>query len=151
LEAIKTGVLIGNFGLGILIDDKPVCKYFENSPLITLESSEIIIASSICREQLQKEDILTDKNKENEPFIVEGKKEEAQKFVIPIKKNIELNFFMPPGSAPYISQMLRLLRDKFGKVEITIKTSEGEITEEDYENKIIETLKSIGTMKELLK
>lgn len=151
LEAIKTGVLIGNFGLGILVDNMPVCKYFENNPLITLESNEIIIASSISREQLQKEQITGDKKEDSKPETGENEKEETELFKVPIKKTLEINFFMPPGSAPHISQMLKLLRNKFNKVEITIKTSEGEITEEDYENKIIETLKSIGTMKELLK
>jgi hypothetical protein len=58
---------------------------------------------------------------------------------------------MPPGTASDISGILRLLRERFEKVQIIINASEGKMAEEEYENTVSETMKSLKTKRELFR
>jgi hypothetical protein len=58
---------------------------------------------------------------------------------------LELPFFeIPKGKVADISRLLSYIQTKFGKLEIKIKATEGEMTKEELEDKIKESLKQLG-------
>lgn len=145
LDSIKAGVTNGNFGLGILEENKPVCKYFKENVLPTLDTNEILLSKNISHKQ---EDPI--KLEEPSPPMTPEPKSESTPD-IPQKLEVKLDFLMPPNTASDISGILRLLRERFEKVQIIINASEGKMDDEEYKNTIIETMKSLKTKRELFR
>lgn len=56
-----------------------------------------------------------------------------------------LKFDIPRGKVSQIIGMMHFLQSKFAKLKVTIDASEGSITEGEYESKIKETLRQLGT------
>jgi len=144
IESIKIGVKNGNFGLGIIEDNKPICKYFKEDVTPTLDTNEVLMSKDISHKQ---EEEITPKEKPSQipPGPIEPKPN------IPQKDEVKLDFLMPPGTASDISGILRLLRERFEKVQIIINASEGKMAEEEYKNTVIETMKSLKTKRELFR
>ncbi|MCX6246558.1 MAG: DUF499 domain-containing protein [Bacteroidetes bacterium] len=154
LSCIHEGVKNGVFGVGVLEEDKPICKFFKE-PLSILEYGDyIIIEASICKEQKQKERQELE-NKEQgklpdstgleigEPVPGKAKPQDGQ-FATPTMKEVKLHFYVPHGKTSSLVGMLNLLQRNFQKLDITIHATQGEISEQDHEDKIKETLRQMG-------
>ncbi|MFW5871817.1 MAG: hypothetical protein ACOCUT_01800 [bacterium] len=57
---------------------------------------------------------------------------------------VELCFDIPLGKVHDIASAINLLRMRFDKVEITISSTNGKMTKQEYELKILETFQQFG-------
>lgn len=156
LACVHEGVKNGVFGVGILEDDKPICKYFKEQFFIMDYGDYIIIDAATCKAQKEKEkeSEKTAETTSGKPGdkgsneVSEGKtdkeKEKDTTPVIPTLSSINLSFDVPKGQTSKLVGMLNLLQHYFENLNITITTSDGQITEQDYEDKIKETLRQMG-------
>jgi hypothetical protein len=147
VEAIAQGVKQGLFGLGELNDDRTsvTCRYFKKDATVEFGETEVIVRDSICQLQKQSEEPTF------VPFPV-GKSEDQsvttpamQPPQEPIKTldHVTLDFEVPRGKISQLMGMMSLLQSKFRGLRITVKATEGSISEDDYINKIKETLKQL--------
>ena len=155
-DGIINGVHIGEFGLGELKNDVPVCSYFkEEIPgIFTFLGNEIIINQEICRKQKEEEREKTPPYPSGEsgekPTVDEGSKEEGGEILVtpPIKQHVKemvcLKFKIPSGHVADIMRLMNLLQTKFKTLEIELNAKDGAITDQDYENTIKETFRQLG-------
>lgn len=150
-KAIIEGVKIGIFGLGELNYEKPRCIYYKKNPIVGFGETEIIINAEVCVEQLDAtetnpptvdEPISTEDGGNGEPTTSGGTDTDTSD--IGIVKNVHLTFIIPKGKTSDVMRIVNYLQQKFEKIEISIKAQEGEISKQDYENKIKEALRQLG-------
>ena len=48
-QSISEGVETGLFGLGELVDEKPICHYFKKTPSVALTENEILLSEKLCK------------------------------------------------------------------------------------------------------
>ncbi len=147
-NAIREGVRAGVFGLGELIKDEIKCHYFKQSSTPTLSENEIIIRDDISQKQTEKplegapieheitKDMQPEDTKEDETELTEKVKKEL--------KELNLRFNLPKGKASEILRTINYIQQKFNKTEISIRALDGTLSEQDYENKILEALRQLG-------
>jgi hypothetical protein len=149
-QGLAEGVRMGMFGLGELEDDKPVCRYFKEQPSVAFSESEVIISEALCYEQKKAEQVPV-----GTPYLptefgtlpkIGEKETEWQKSGIQAKlrDRIELRFQVPKGKVANIMGVMNLLQSKFESLEIELTASDGEISEQDYEDKIKEAFGQLG-------
>jgi guanylate kinase/signal peptidase I len=154
LTCIHEGVKNGVFGVGILDDEKPVCKYYKEQLPVIDYGDYILIEPLYCKEQKvqekseQENKVIgtatlkgTDEIRESESVI---EKPNEGSPPIPTMREVTLQFDIPYGKTSNLVGMLNLLQRNFQKLNINIHATEGEITEQDHEDKIKETLRQMG-------
>ena len=152
-SGIREGVAQGLFGLGELENGDPVCRYFkENSPSITLFGSEVIIREDICSTQKEAEEGKEEKSDgvtyppggTPAPDIVEGGDDVDQSDSDSSppessgRKEIHLQFTVPKGKVAGLMGVMNLLQANFNNLRIDLRATDGEMSEQDYEDKIKE-------------
>ncbi|HLC15612.1 MAG TPA: AAA family ATPase, partial [Thermodesulfovibrionia bacterium] len=155
-SGITEGVLTGTFGLGEIEDNKPICRYFKENPIIALDGNEAIIREEICKEQKSEEQKPEEKKAET-PTGTEYKhkdnehkdnaneqKEGTKKPESQYKESIMLRFLIPKGKVSNIMGVMNFLQSKFETLEIELIASEGRISVHDYEEKIKEAFSQMG-------
>lgn len=149
-QSLQEGINKGLFGLGELVDGKPICRYYKDTPLaIAFSGDEVIIKEDICKRQKESvedqeesgkikssDGLITD---QGEDFTSAEDKSEKTKE----REKIFLKFRIPKGKVSNIMGMLNYLQSKFENLEIEISATEGSISEQDYEDKINETLSQL--------
>jgi hypothetical protein len=60
------------------------------------------------------------------------------------KDKVCLRFQVPKGKVAQIMGVMNLLQNKFGCLEIEIIATDGQISEQDYEDKIKESFRQLG-------
>jgi hypothetical protein len=144
-ESILQGVKEGLFGLGEMDEDgiSARCKYFKTDVIVMPDENEVIIKDSICN--TQKEPV-----GDRPPGPSDLGRENVQGKVVLVEQTtrgrngVTLKIEVPQGKVSQILGMIHYLQSKFEKIELTISAKEGSITEEEYENKINETLRQLG-------
>lgn len=149
-DAIKEGTKQGLFRAGYLENDNPKPQYFQEEFQPSLEETEIIIKAELC----QKEDRETEIKERSDTYVVtqpielkeEIREEEKPKGRFKSHNKIYLELSTKPGKLSDIVRIINLIKDKFEDVNITVTISaqNGEITIEDYENKIKEAIYQAG-------
>ncbi len=149
-QGISEGVRSGLFGLGELEENRPVCRFFKDKelPSVALSGKEIMITEAICREQQKKEE----EQKLSVPYPGPGGKPEPpkeadSKKTLPrgqVINKVGIKFELPKGKVSNIMGTLNYLQSKFNKLEITIKAEDGQLTEQEYEDKIEEAFTQSG-------
>jgi hypothetical protein len=140
-QGMTEGVCAGLFGLGELENGKPVCRYYREQPSIAFSPSEILISETLCIEQKKKEEIVKlhpSEIKTPEATWVKG---------VPTaqaKKMVQLRFQIPKGRVAGIMGVMNLLQSKFDSLEVEIVATDGEISEQDFEDKIKESFRQLG-------
>ncbi len=147
-EAIGQGVKQGLFGLGELSDDgaSVTCRYFKEDAEVEYGETEVIVKDGICLLQKQLGESTP------VPFPVgrtESKESVAPKAPsrqVPLRAidHVTLEFEVPRGKISQLMGMMSFLQSRFQDLHISVKATEGSISEEDYVNKIKETLKQLG-------
>jgi len=148
-EGIAEGVRSGLFGLGELENGKPVCRYYREQPSIAFSSSEVLISETLCIEQMKKKEPITaipgiisepgpSVVKESEATWVKGVPTDRA------KKKVQLRFQIPKGKVAGIMGVMNLLQSKFDSLEVEIVATDGEISEQDFEDKIMEAFRQLG-------
>jgi hypothetical protein len=152
-QGIMEGVRSGLFGLGEMQNNKPLCHYFRESPMVAFSENEILICESVCLEQRRKEATVLIEPEPVEAGPTPQIGEESPKWgsgataTIPGiagKGKVHLKFQVPKGKVAQIMGVMNLLQSKFGNLEIEIVATNGQISEQDYEDKIKESFRQLG-------
>ena len=148
-QGITEGVCSGLFGLGELVDGKPVCRYYREQPSIAFSGSEVLISEALCIEQMKKkEPIAATPGTILEPGPSEIREPEAPWVkgvpTTQTKKVVQLRFQLPKGKVAGIMGVMNLLQSKFDMLEIELVATDGEISEQDFEDKIKESFRQLG-------
>ena len=137
-DCIKEGVKRGLFGLGEIINGKPVCRYFQKAISPSFTENEILIKAELCSRPESEE-------KEREISVGTREEEVTEHVSIPegvqnIYKRIHLKLGVPLGKFATITRIINYLKSKFEDVEteLIIKCKNGAILVSDYEDKIKE-------------
>jgi hypothetical protein len=153
-ECVKIGVRQGVFGVGTIVDHKPVCKFFQESLLSLEYGIDIIIDAEISRKQ--KSELIekplagtptpgpTDTPGGGTPKDDGDTTGEQPTPEMKVMKQLTLDFEIPVGKASSLLGMINFIQKKFANVSIKINAQEGEIDKQDYEDKIKETLRQMG-------
>ena len=146
-SGIREGVEQGLFGLGELKDGKPVCRYFKESPVsITFSGSEVIIREDICIAQREAKP-------EEPPEPIYRPDDGTNKKIIeppgpeppPDGRNsVHLKFTIPRGKVAGLMGVMNLLQLNFDNLQIELLATEGQMSDQDYEDKIKEAFVQLG-------
>ena len=148
-SGIRAGVEQGLFGLGELEDEKSICRYFkERPPSVAFSGSEVIIREDICIAQKEAE---KEKEKPPEPLypLDDGTK---KKIIEPPgpepppdgRNSVHLKFTIPKGKVAGLMGVMRLLQSNFDNLQIELLATEGQMSDQDYEDKIKEAFVQLG-------
>ena len=149
-QGLFEGIKKGLFGLGELVNEKPVCHYFEETPsVMSFSGYEVIIKEDICNKQKEKTEVKTEGEEEKTGDGKVGEKgpgygEGGNDQKTDIKNKLLLKFHVPKGKVSNIMGMLNYLQSKFDNLRLEILADEGSISEQEYEDKINETLRQLG-------
>ncbi len=150
-SSIKQGVKEGLFGIGILEDGKPVCKYFKEDCDPELEEGEVIIKKDLCQEKahpvqaspstFQESMVQEDQELQQTPVSYPETKKEEEK----VYRSILLKLKVQKEKLDSILNIVRAmlyLKEKFDQVDIRIEISakNGQITLHEYEDKVKENI-----------
>ncbi len=142
-RGILEGIRNGLFGLGELAGDQAICHYFKSDATLSFAEREIIICEKVCSEQEQ----------EKEKEVSEhDKAEESEKVDTPEEHGLNkekhfrlsLNFILPKGKVASLMGIMNYLQSKYEVLNLEINATHGEITEQEYEEKILEALRQTG-------
>lgn len=148
-QGIIEGVRSGLFGLGELQNDKPVCRYFREFPTVAFSGNEILISEALCLDQKREEEALslapiTLSEPTPPPELAEKPtKWDRAPSVIQARNKVQLRFQVPKGKVSQIMGVMNLLQSKFDSLEIELFADDGEISEQDYEDKIKESFRQL--------
>jgi len=164
-EAWKAGILEGVrkglFGLGELIEEEPVCRYFNEEPSISLTGNEVLIRAEVCQQQraAQAEQTAYSTTEGILPPVnnIQGVSETATSFAVgtpsldsfPVPqsggfKQLKLEFDLPRGKVSSLMGILNFLQSRFGRMKITLNVEDGELTEQEFEDRIREAFRQMG-------
>jgi hypothetical protein len=159
-NSISEGVKEKLFGLGVLSEDGPVCKYFGTLAEPNFEEGEILIKKELCIEKEEKEE-------EVEP-IPSGKEKPEVQISQPtgsasyesspatglidagrsshVIKEFRLRVKVPTWRLPDVARTLRLIPEKFEEVELRLEVIAhgGKATKQFLHDKIEEGLRQAG-------
>lgn len=132
--AIREGVRKGSFGIGEKTGDKFIPRVFMQEPsIITLSDNEILIQASLCTGLLAEAPSLdppdADENinlPDNEGGVDPLPSGES-------KKAIGIRFMLPQGKVSNVAQCLNQLQSNFQNMQVELKASDGEISQDAYE------------------
>jgi len=151
-QGIAEGVRQGLFGLGALEDERPVCRYFgkKEEPFVGLAGSEVIIRAEVCQAQREAEGgeppyrsrLKVDTGIRDAGLIDGGKTPGVGRAAV--HKRVHLRFTVPKGKVSGLMGVMNLLQHKFGRLEVVLGAAEGEISEQEYEDKILEAFRQLG-------
>ncbi|MGA8831836.1 MAG: DUF499 domain-containing protein [Desulfomonilaceae bacterium] len=156
VRSISDGVKKGLFGLGELEDGKFKCHYFKEDPQVGLTGGELLIKAEICeRVRLEAAKNIARSAEVPAPFVdspggtgphtPSGDRTTGETMSLPLgHKEINLRFKLPKGKASNLLGIINLLQHNFQSTEITIRTKDGQITEDDYDAKILEAFRQAG-------
>ena len=149
-QGLAEGVRMGMFGLGELEDDKPVCRYFRREPSVAFSGSEVIISETLCREHEEEEEASKAGREPyppistTPPLVPTGKIEDTLAPPKHVRDVIHVKFQVPKGKVSSVMGVMNLLQSKFDNLEIELIADGGEISEQDYEDKIKEAFRQLG-------
>ena len=121
VTGIREGVVKGEFGIGEKMGDEPIQRAFKQDPrTVTLSDNEVIIHPSCCKE-------IVPEPKPKPPETPEEILEPQQ------RQSVRLRFTVPSGKVSHMSQHVNALQSQFKNIQVELTTSDGEISEADYE------------------
>lgn len=147
-KGINEGVRMGLFGLGEMENDKPICRYFKELPTLAFSGNEVMINEAVCREQWRKKELSVQDITQQEISEIPGPAYEPTKketdFKAKTKDKVQLKFQVPKGKISNIMGVMNLLQNKFETLQIELVACDGNISEQDYEDKIKEAFRQMG-------
>ena len=142
LEGVRQGV----FGLGEAQGGELVCHYFKQQASVAFSGNEVLIREEICREQTKAETEVGAPKPTPEaeaaggPFGRAGEDRRGRES----RKRLQLEFIIPKGKVSSLLGVLNFLQAKFSKLKIALSAEEGEISEQEYDDKVEETFRQMG-------
>ena len=158
-SGIAEGVKQGIFGLGELQDGKPVCRYFKESPPpLSFTENEVIISAEICvNQRTEREGGQSGVGPGGSAYTGGGGSANTTSMVEPprpqptltppspdSRTSVQLEFTLPQGQVSSLMGVMNLLQREFNNLQIKLTATGGEMSEQDYEDKIKEALNQLG-------
>ena len=141
-SAVKIGVKQGQFALGeINTDGKVICTAFEEDVTIPIEEMDLLVSETICKEQFQSRRIVVP-SLQTKPIKLDDNEPPRPEIIR--RKELALVFKIPRGKISEIMRVMNYLQTRFQVIEIELKATDGDISEDDYTNKILEALSQLG-------
>jgi len=142
-SGIRAGVEQGLFGLGELEDEKPICRYFkERPPSIAFSGSEVIISEDICiaqKEAIEEPPEPTGGSTGGEIADSPGPEPTSDG-----RNSVHLKFTIPKGKVAGLMGVMNLLQSNYDNLQIELLATEGQMSNQDYEDKIKEAFVQLG-------
>lgn len=138
-KSLAEGVRQGLFGLGDLENGEPVCRFFKEDASIALSGNEVILREDLCVREEKEEPVPHPPSPSPE---ASGKGERGGEGEGG-RGEVRLRFTLPKGKVSGIMGVMNLLQSKFDKLKIELLAENGEISEQDYEEKIRETFRQL--------
>jgi hypothetical protein len=158
-NSISEGVERKLFGLGVLSEDGPVCRYFGTLAEPSFEEGEILIKEELCKEKEEKKEIEPippeeDKGKGqvSQPTGSDFYESPSPTSLMGVEhsshsiREFRLRVKVPAGRLPDVARTLRLIPEKFEEVELRLEViaHRGNITKQLLQNTIEEGLRQAG-------
>ena len=133
--AIREGVQNGTFGLGDKTEGKFIVHAFRQEvQAITLNDNEVLIRASVCS------GLIVDPQPDLEPTGNSGGTGPSPPEPAPTptadppkKEAIGIRFTLPKGKMSDVARHIGRLQNSFESMQIELRASEGDISQEDYE------------------
>ncbi len=142
LEGVRQGV----FGLGEGHDGVLVCHYFKQQASIAFSGNEVLIRAEICQQQMKAETEVGAGKPIPEVEAAAGPLGRAGEDLRgrESRKRLQLEFIVPKGKVSSLLGVLNFLQAKFSKLKIAVSAEEGEISEQEYDDKVEEAFRQMG-------
>lgn len=157
---IAEGVRNGLFGLGELEGDSPQCRYFKQEPAVGLAGNEVLIKADVC--QLQVEE-----RRSKEPYSIPDQVSDAavhhgaasqyatgdgsaltvqgSQLTHPSgRTSLRLSFTVPKGKVAGLMGVMNLLQSRYARMDVMLSVDGGQLSDQDYEDKIREAFRQMG-------
>lgn len=151
---IAEGVRLGLFGLGEVKDDQPVCRYFKQESTVSFVDNEVLIKAEICLAQIKERESQTTFTPGlgllggvSEPLPTSAATGGASTPTsLPDKglKQLSFNFTVPKGKVASLMGVLNYLQSKYEHMDISLHLDRGQMTEQEYEDKVKEAFRQMG-------
>ena len=142
--AIKEGVAQGLFGLGEFEGDKLLCHYFKKSPTVSFSGSEILIKAEYCEEEERPRPAPGKGDDDDTTRPAPSSPPQPPPPPSGGKESVRLRFALPKGKASSLLGVINFLQTKFGEVQVDLRASDGRMTEDEYEDKVLEAFRQMG-------
>ncbi|MBA7644231.1 hypothetical protein ES703_51973 [subsurface metagenome] len=151
-RGIVEGVRNGLFGLGELAGERIICRYFKKDATLSFTDREILICERVCSEQEREKVPGKQPDIAREPEEVKYvpsagiKTTTAEIAGLDGKRHfgLSLNFILPKGKVSSLMGVMNYLQSKYEVLKLEINAMQGEITEQEYEEKILEAFRQAG-------
>ena len=160
-SGIRQGVELGHFGLGQLVDGEPVYQYFKKKPSdVSLSGNEVILRADLCIDQknsaTMEQHLIESDGDADASIKTEGNgnllrrqtgqsEESVEKRTQEVLKEVPLKFIFPRGQkVSDLLSMIAFLQSKFKTLNIDLLATDGEMSEQEYEDNIGETVVQLG-------
>lgn len=154
-NGIAEGIRHGIFGLGELIDGQPVCRYFREECSLSFGDNEILIKAEICEAQRRaQEGQVTYPPGEtvsgqpvSETPVSTTASEPPLSPTAPVAgkyEQLHFNFVVPKGKVSSLMGVLNFLQSRYNRVEISLNLGDGQLSEQEFEDKVKEAFRQMG-------
>jgi len=152
---IAEGVRKGLFGMGELEGDQPICRYFKEECSVSFTDNEILLKAEVCEQQRTK--------LESQHTFIPGQAVPAQpanelpgtqSYTTPPSttstpqagkyQQLHFNFVVPKGKVSSLMGVLNYLQSKYERMEVSLNVEQGQMTEQEYEDKVKEAFRQMG-------
>ena len=144
-RGIAEGVAKGLFGLGDLEGERPVCRYFREAVgPVSLCGSEVLIREPKVEER-EPLAAPVEPPLPGEPAPPAPQKApETPQVAGEVKDRVRLRFKLPKGKVAGLLGVMNFLQSRFDSLEVELSASEGQVSDQDYEDKIKESFRQMG-------
>ena len=146
---IAEGVRAGLFGLGELVGQEPVCHYFKEPASVALSGDEVIIRAELCQAQkdlviIPGDETTTRVTDDSGEFPITRKATEGSTISGSVRTRLRLRLIVPKGKVANLMGVMNLLQSRFNRMEVTLDVEQGQLSEQEYEDKIKEAFRQMG-------
>lgn len=152
---IAEGVRKGLFGLGEVEGDQPVCRYFKEEPSISFTDDEILVKAEVCEVQraaqagqvIYPPEQATPGQPIGEPSQAQISGQPTLAPATPATgkyQQLRFSFVVPKGKVSSLMGVFNYLQSRFNRLELSVSVDEGQLTDQEYEDKVKEAFRQMG-------
>jgi Protein of unknown function (DUF499) len=147
---IAEGVRQGLFGLGEVKDDQPVCQYFKTECTVSFTDNEVLIRAEICQAQIAERQSQTTFTQGSSVAVNVSEPTGGVTVTVPADvpdkgyRQLSFNFTVPKGKVSGLMGILNYLQSKYEHMDVSLHLDRGQMTEQEYEDKVKEAFRQMG-------
>lgn len=154
-SGIAEGVRQGLFSLGEVQNDQPVCRYFKEECTPSFASMEALIRAEVCDAQRRAEEgrvafpsgpTVAGQPLSDAPVSAPTGQPPLSPGVSAGGKyqQLHLNFVVPKGKVSSLMGVLNFLQSRYNRLEISLNLADGQLGEQEFEDKVKEAFRQMG-------